>query len=130
MKPLIARSVAPGRPAAVARGDARHAGAAARGTRAAARRAAGRSSSTAACGPASRSASKALAEREDRTIGALLEKLLADYEARGGTLAAGAVPAAEARAGRTRELRVWCTPSVFQAVPKLAAERGVLGARS
>ena len=51
--------------------------------------------------------------------------MLADYEARGGTLVAGAVPAAEARAGRTRELRVWCTTSVFQAVAALAAERGM-----
>jgi hypothetical protein len=67
-----------------------------------------------------------IAEREERTIGAVLEDMLAAYEAAGGTLAAGAVPAAEARAGRTREVRVWCTPSVFQAVPKLAAERGVV----
>jgi hypothetical protein len=36
------------------------------------------------------------------------------------------IPAAEARAGRTEELRVWCSPSVLQAVPKLAAERGML----
>jgi hypothetical protein len=36
------------------------------------------------------------------------------------------IPAAEARVGRTEELRVWCTPSVFQAVPKVAAARGML----
>ena len=67
-----------------------------------------------------------IAGREGRTIGAVLEDMLAAYEAAGGALPAGAVPAAEARAGRTSELRLWCTPSVFRAVPKLAAERGVL----
>lgn len=69
---------------------------------------------------------KALAKREKETNGAFLEKLLAEYEARGASLDAGVIPAAEARAGRTAELRVWCTPSVFQALPKLAAERGML----
>ena len=69
---------------------------------------------------------KQLAEREKETVGAFIEKLLAEYEARGGTFEAGLIPASEARAGRTAELRVWCTPSVFQAVPKLAAARGML----
>jgi hypothetical protein len=66
-----------------------------------------------------------LAERDGLTNGAFLEKLLADREARGSVLDQSVVPAAEARAGRTEQLRVWCTPSVFQAVPRLAAERGV-----
>lgn len=69
---------------------------------------------------------KQLADREKDTYGAFLERLLAEYEARGGTFEAGLIPAPEARAGRTAELRVWCTPSVFQAVPKLAAARGML----
>jgi hypothetical protein len=69
---------------------------------------------------------KNLAEREKETVGAFVEKLVAEYEARGASLDGNVIPAAEARAGRTAELRVWCSPSVFQAVPKLAAERGVL----
>jgi hypothetical protein len=69
---------------------------------------------------------KELAQREKETVGAFVEKLLAAYEARGAALDAGVIPAAEARAGRTAELRVWCTPSVFQAVPKLATARGML----
>jgi predicted HicB family RNase H-like nuclease len=68
----------------------------------------------------------AAAERAKETNGAFLEKLLAEHEARGGTFETGMVPGAEARAGRTEEMRVWCKPSVFQAVPKLAAARGVL----
>ena len=67
----------------------------------------------------------ALAERNGLTNGAFLEKLLADHET-GGPLDAAVVPAGEARAGRTEELRVWCKLSVKQAVPKLASERGVL----
>jgi hypothetical protein len=67
----------------------------------------------------------ALAERDGLTNGAFLEKLLADHEARGSVLDGSVVPAAEAREGRTEQLRVWCSPSVFQAVPKLAGERGV-----
>jgi hypothetical protein len=69
---------------------------------------------------------KNLAVREKETVGAFVEKAVAYYEARGGTFETGMVPTAEARAGRTEELRVWCTPFVFQAVPKLAAERDVL----
>jgi hypothetical protein len=68
----------------------------------------------------------ALAERDGLTNGAFLEKLLADHEVGGGSLEKGIIPAAEARAGRTEQLRVWCTASVHQAVPRLAAERGVL----
>jgi hypothetical protein len=69
---------------------------------------------------------KNLAEREKETVGAFLEKLVAEYEVRGAWLDGNVIPAAEARAGRTSELRAWCTPSVFQAVPRLAAARGVL----
>jgi chromosome partitioning protein len=68
----------------------------------------------------------ALAERNGLTNGAYLEKLLADDEVRGASLEKGVIPAADARMGRTEELRVWCSPSVKQAVPRLAAERGVL----
>jgi hypothetical protein len=67
-----------------------------------------------------------LAERNGLTNGGYLEKLLADDELRGASLDRGVIPAAEARAGRTEELRVWCTASVKEAVPKLAAGRGVL----
>lgn len=66
-----------------------------------------------------------LAERDGLTNGAFLEKLLVDHEARGGVIDATVVPAGEARSGRTEQLRVWCTPSVFLAVPRLAKERGV-----
>ncbi|MBX9590635.1 MAG: hypothetical protein K2X43_15110 [Hyphomonadaceae bacterium] len=68
----------------------------------------------------------AAAERAKETNGAFLEKLLAEHEARGASLDKGVIPTAEARVGRTEELRVWCTPWVFQTVPKLAAERGML----
>ena len=68
----------------------------------------------------------AVAKREKETNGAFLEKAFAYYQARGATLDAGVIPAAEAREGRTEELRVWCTPWVLQTVPKLAAERGML----
>jgi hypothetical protein len=68
----------------------------------------------------------ALAERNGLTNGAFLEMLLADHETGGGLLDATVIPAGEARVGRTEQLRVWCTPSVHQAVPKLARERGVL----
>jgi hypothetical protein len=65
---------------------------------------------------------KTLADREKETLGAFLENLVAEYEAHGASLDGNVIPAAEARAGRTDELRVWCAPSVFQAVPKLAGE--------
>ncbi|MFZ1104215.1 MAG: hypothetical protein WAN86_15455 [Hyphomicrobiaceae bacterium] len=67
-----------------------------------------------------------VAKREKETNGAFLEKVYAYYLARGATLDAGVIPAAEAREGRTEELRVWCTPWVLQTVPKLAAARGML----
>jgi hypothetical protein len=67
-----------------------------------------------------------LAERHGQTNGAFLEQLVADYEARGSLLDGAVVPSAEARVGRTEQMRVWCSPSVFQAVPKLATERGVM----
>jgi hypothetical protein len=68
----------------------------------------------------------AQAERVKETNGAFLERLLAEWEARGGAFEPGSIPAAEAREGRTAELRIWCTPAVFEAVPKLAAARGML----
>jgi hypothetical protein len=65
------------------------------------------------------------ARRFKETNGAFLEMLFADFRARGATFDPGVIPALEARAGRTAELRVWCTPSVFQAVPQLADARGM-----
>jgi predicted transcriptional regulator len=66
-----------------------------------------------------------LAESENRTIGAVLEDMLAVYEARGRSLVEGAVPVAEARAGRTRELRILASDEVFSTVGRVAAERGM-----
>jgi hypothetical protein len=64
-----------------------------------------------------------LSLQEDRTLGALLEAMLAAYEGSGKGLAPGAVPALEARAGRTRELRAWASDEVFDLVGLIAAER-------
>jgi len=64
-----------------------------------------------------------LALREDRTLGSLFEAMLAAYEASGGGMVEGAVPASEARARRTRELRVWASDEVFDMVGHMAGER-------
>jgi hypothetical protein len=64
-----------------------------------------------------------LAAREERTLGSLLEAMLATYEASGGGLAAGAVPATEALAGRTRELRAWASQELIDTIGRVAAER-------
>ena len=64
-----------------------------------------------------------LSLQEDRTLGALLESMLAAYETSGKGLAAGAVPALEARAGRTRELRAWASGEVFDLISLIAGER-------
>ncbi len=64
-----------------------------------------------------------MALREDRTLGSLFEATLAAYEASGGGMAGGAVPASEARARRTRELRVWASDEVFDMVGQVAGER-------
>jgi hypothetical protein len=65
-----------------------------------------------------------VAQGEGRTMGALLEDMLAVYKAK-GNLPPGAVPAVEARAGRTRELRLFASDDVFNAVGRVAAERGM-----
>jgi hypothetical protein len=66
-----------------------------------------------------------VAEGEGRTMGALLEDMLALYKAKGGRLPPGAVPTAEAQAGRTRELRIFASDEVFGSVGRVAAELGM-----
>jgi len=63
-----------------------------------------------------------LATAEKETLGSLLESMLAAYESGAATSERG-VPAAEARAGRVRPLRLWATDEVFGAIGKVAAER-------
>jgi hypothetical protein len=63
-----------------------------------------------------------LAAAEKETLGAFLESLLAAYES-GAGMPERAIPMAEARAGRTRPLRLWATDEVFSAIGKVAAER-------
>jgi hypothetical protein len=63
------------------------------------------------------------AAREERTLGGLLEAMLATYETSGAGLAAGAVPTIEAKAGRTRELRAWASQDVFDTIGRVATER-------
>ena len=64
-----------------------------------------------------------LAIREKETLGSMLEAMLAAYEAGGTKLGQGTVPVAEARAARTRAVRLWATDEVFKAIGKVAAER-------
>jgi len=66
---------------------------------------------------------EAVAVREERTLGSLLERALGAYEASGGGLAPGAVPSVEARAGRTRELRAWASEDVIDTIGKVATQR-------
>lgn len=63
-----------------------------------------------------------IAAAKKETLGGLLEAMLAAYE-RGASQPERAVPVAEARAGRTRSLRLWANDGVFEAVGKVAAER-------
>jgi hypothetical protein len=63
-----------------------------------------------------------LAARDKETLGGMLELMLAAYEAGAGAPQHG-IPIAEARAGRTRTLRLWATDQVFSAIGKVAAER-------
>lgn len=60
---------------------------------------------------------------DDRSVGSLFEAMLAAYEASGGGLASGAMPAAEASAGRTREFRAWASQPVFDIIGEVAADR-------
>jgi len=64
-----------------------------------------------------------LAVQEDRTLGSLFEAMLAAYEASGGGMVTGGVPAIEARAGRTREVRAWASEEVFDMIGRMAGER-------
>jgi hypothetical protein len=71
---------------------------------------------------ASKRRAEELSLQEDRTMGALFDALLAAYETGGKGLAAGAVPASEARAGRTRELRAWASEEAFDLMGLIASE--------
>lgn len=64
-----------------------------------------------------------LAAREKETLGSLLETMLAAYEAGAATPERGTIPVAEARALRTRTLRLWATDEVFNTIGKVAALR-------
>ncbi len=122
---ILARSVAPGRSAAVARGDARYAGAAAREP--------GPPKEKRPDGAVQQpgaawlqGARRGVAEREGRTIGAVLEDMLAVYEAAGGT-------SRRARCRRPRRApggRASCASGArhrcSRRCRRLAAERGVL----
>jgi hypothetical protein len=55
-------------------------------------------------------------------LGALLEEMLKAFESCASEPRHG-VPVAEARAGRTRQLRLWASDGVFEAVGKVTAER-------
>ncbi len=48
---------------------------------------------------------------------------MAAFEAAGGSIDRGAVPIAEMRLGRTKEMRIWVTEFVHMAIGKVAAER-------
>jgi hypothetical protein len=63
-----------------------------------------------------------LAAAGKHTLGSLLEAMLAAYETAVGVPEHG-VPIAEARAGRTRSVRLWANDAVFNAVGQIAAER-------
>jgi len=63
-----------------------------------------------------------LAAAEKETLGGMLEEMLAAYES-GASQPERGVPVAEARAGRTKPLRLWATDEVFDAIGKIAAER-------
>jgi len=63
-----------------------------------------------------------LAAGEKETLGGMLEAMLAAYESGAGEPERG-VPVAEARAGRTRPLRLWASDEVFDAIGKIAAQR-------
>ena len=63
-----------------------------------------------------------IAAAEKETLGGLLEAMLAAYES-GASQPERGVPVAEARAGRTRSMRLWANEGVFEAVGKVAAER-------
>jgi hypothetical protein len=54
----------------------------------------------------------------------VLEDMFALYKAKGGQVP-GAVPAAEARTGRTHELRIFASEAVFMAAGRVAGELGM-----
>lgn len=65
-----------------------------------------------------------LATDNKETLGGILEEMLKAYES-GASKPQRDVPLPEARAGRTRQLRLWVSDSVFDAVGKIAAERSM-----
>jgi hypothetical protein len=66
-----------------------------------------------------------LAADNRHTIGGLLEEMLKAFES-GASQPGHGVPLAEARAARTRQLRIWASEAVYEAMGKVAAERGTL----
>jgi hypothetical protein len=65
-----------------------------------------------------------LAAERRHTIGGILEEMLKSFES-GASEPQHGVPLPEARAGRTRQLRMWATDAVFEKIGKIAAERGM-----
>ena len=63
-----------------------------------------------------------LAVEHKETLGGMLEEMLKAFES-GASKPSRDVPVAEARASRTRQLRLWANDAVFEAVGKVAAER-------
>ena len=63
-----------------------------------------------------------LAADNKETLGGMLEEMLKAFES-GASKPSRDVPVAEARASRTRQLRLWANDAVFEAVGKVAAER-------
>ena len=118
---IVAGSSTPGQSPACTRRGARHVGTSRPRTEAGAK--SGRTEQfNSRVRPGFKERVEGFAEREGRTIGAVLDDMLAAYEAAGGSLVAGAVPAAEARAGRTRELRAFASDEVFMSVGRVAAQ--------
>lgn len=64
-----------------------------------------------------------MAKAERVTLGALLDAMMAAFEAQGASVDPKLTPIAESRAGRTREVRFWATEFVYGAIGKVAAER-------
>jgi predicted DNA-binding ribbon-helix-helix protein len=63
-----------------------------------------------------------LAEAEQQTLGALLEKMTDAFQA-GASRPDHDVPPADAQAGRTHFLRLWVTLPVYKAIGRVANER-------
>jgi hypothetical protein len=64
------------------------------------------------------------AGNERETIGSMLEIMMTAYE-NGAAAADRGVPIVEARAGRTRPVRLWVSEAVYNALAKIAGERNL-----